>query len=142
MKSIFCFKLALSSSSVPSANATLQLSTQLSEQLDEQQLSHSGDDRRQFPLTHNKEFKLEIERRLKRDYPRGQVLSISLLVISLSSANIYFERAQADRFEIDDIYVFSYRSLSGLALLAALVNIIVSILAILTSRGFKNLVLK
>lgn len=133
--------MALSSSSVPSANATLQLSTQLSEQLDEQQVSSSsGDhDRRRFPLTHNKEFKLEIERRLKRDYPRFKVLGIALVVISLSSANIYFERAQVDRFEFDDIYVFSYRSLSGLALLAALVNIVVSILAILTSKGFELL---
>lgn len=126
---------------VPSRNATLQLSTQLTDQLENEQQqqqdngSFDGTTNRRHSLLHNKEFKLEIARRLKRDYPHAYVLVCALVVIVLSAANVYFERVQADRFEFDDVLVISYRTLSGLALLAAIVNIGFSLLAILTGKS-------
>ena len=141
------FQLALSSTSaltVPSQNATLQLSTQVSEQLDEAAAavgtttttsnSNNTSSSHRSLSGNNKEFKQEINRRLQRDYPWLYVLISSLVVLLLASLNIYIERLQTDRFEFDDFDVLSYRTLSGLALLGAALNIFFALLAILTSR--------
>ena len=142
------FQLALSSTSaltVPSPNATLQLSTQVSEQLDEAAAAvgttttttpnSNNTSSSHRPLSgNNKEFKQEINRRLQRDYPWLYVLISSLVVLLLASLNIYIERLQTDRFELDDFDVLSYRTLSGLALLGAALNIFFALLAILTSQ--------
>jgi hypothetical protein len=130
---------------VPSPNATLQLSTQVSEQLDEAAAAIGATTTTTTPNSNNtssshrplsgnnKEFKQEINRRLQRDYPWLYVLISSLVVLLLASLNIYIERLQTDRFELDDFDVLSYRTLSGLALLGAALNIFFALLAILTS---------
>lgn len=130
---------------MPSQNATLQLSTQVSEQLDEAAAAvgttttttpnSNNTSSSHRPLSgNNKEFKQEINRRLQRDYPWLYVLVSSLVVLLLASLNIYIERLQTDRFEFDDFDVLSYRTLSGLALLGAALNIFFALLAILTSK--------
>lgn len=135
----------------PATNASLQLSTEITEQLEEATATtttNPGVDasgattaagcnestNRRRAANHNKEFKLDIERRLRRDFPSIYVLINSTVLIICSAAIIFFERIQADHFSTADIFILSYRTFSGLALLAACVNILYALMAIISSN--------
>lgn len=132
------FKLALSLSSTlntPQTNIILQLSSQISfeneEAISAERLAINSTNQ---SVCSNKEFKTEMNRRTNRDYPCIYVIVSSLMVLLFSISCIYIERIQVDRFELDDLYVFSYRTFSGLTLYAAVINLVYSFLAILTSK--------
>ena len=75
--------------------------------------------------------------KIKKEYPNKYVIINSLILITFCTCIIVGERMQPDRFTIGDITIVSYRTLDGLVLVSASLNILFSVFAFLTVI-FKN----
>jgi hypothetical protein len=118
-----------SSSTVPSGPGhVLQLSNHIEEELNSEYQNGIALSARQNIKTHNKELRL----RINRDYPFRYVFLNSIFTLVLSGIMIYFERNSNTQFQLEDIYVISFRSLNGFILLGACINAICCSLALLT----------
>ena len=92
----------------------------------------------------NENENLYKQRQLKvgQQYPLKYVISSSTLLIILNTLTVIFEIMHTDRFRIEDLDIISYRTLDLLVLAISIVNIILTILTIVTSKLFSKLEVK
>ncbi len=107
---------------VLSENATLELIHE-----SEAELFHTNNP--------NEHFSALIRQKIKREYPFKFAIFTIVSVVSLNVMTICLERSQTNNFDFhNDFTVISYRSLDGVVLAAACINIIFCLLNLISGK--------
>ena len=80
----------------------------------------------------NKNYNALIRERLAKEYPGKYAVCHAISVSFFGACMIVAERMQPDNFTWADFFVISYRTLDGIILLSAGVNIFYALLALFT----------
>lgn len=82
----------------------------------------------------NDHFAALIRQKIRQEYPLKYVLFTIVSLVGLNVLSICLERAQNNRFDFNDLTLISYRSLDGLVLAAAAINILFCLLNLITGK--------
>lgn len=82
----------------------------------------------------NEHFAALIRQKIRREYPLKYVLFTIVSLVGLNMLSICLERAQNNRFDFNDLTLISFRSLDGLVLAAAAINILFCMLNLITGK--------